>query len=177
MRNHRFYTGDDPKSLWSSSFWEKPYTSIWMVEYLLKKAGLSYEELLNDPDILQKTFKKKPFTFNNSNDFDEIAGLPGRCTSFAIQVVQRLERLKVKGKPYDFEFFQLGFHRVARCKETNIMIDSSSSCGAFILKEGGWDTFTGLAKWEWNPREERFEKMSTSGDSVPVRSDIPGLRR
>jgi hypothetical protein len=147
-----------------------------MVDYLLKKAGLSYEELLEDPDILQNTFKKRPFTFDDPNDFDEIAGLPGRCTSFAIQVVQRLERLNNK-QHYDFKFYQLGFHRVARCKKTKIMIDSSSSCGAFILKEGGWDTFTGLAKWEWNPLEERFEKISTSGDGAPVRLNTPGSWR
>jgi hypothetical protein len=152
--------------VWFKTFSQAPYTSIWMIEYLLGKTDLSYEEILEDPGILHKTLEDEPLRFEYEDEFKYISSRPGRCTSFAIQVVRDLEETadeRGHRDRFEFEFFELGFHRVARCKKTGIMIDSSSSHGAFILKEGAWETFTGLAKWEWNPGNSRFEKSSTSG--------------
>ena len=232
---------DNAKFVWDKTFSDAPYTSLWMVDYLLKKADLSYEDLLRDPGALKRTFamrrlkalrnaiiwtvgfdlslivatiryfnwvadkltvvddplntarqavpaiavlsiilllcqgrlaqmfRNQGLAFDSPRESDEISSRPGRCTSFAIQTVKDFVTPGYHRGTYNFHFYELGFHRVARCKNTGIMIDSSSSQGAFILREGGWDTFTGIAKWRWNPRRSRFEKTTTSGESRLVR--------
>lgn len=116
-----------------------------MFDFLLDRADKSYKDLLENPKILENFMDDKQI--DHGNDFRELLKRPGRCTSFAVQVVTKLEIVQRVRKQdmFDFEFFDLTKHnlkhRLARCKKTGILIDSSSSVGAFVLKEGSWEMF------------------------------------
>lgn len=140
---------------WSVIFLSKPYTSFWLIDCLLQKAKLSYDDLLKDHNILKKTFRKGDIVAD-PRETSIISPLPGKCTSFAIQVVEKLE--KTYKNIYDFQFYRLGPHTVARCQKTGVLIDSSSSGGAITLNDGPWETFNNRDNWAWNPQENRFEK-------------------
>lgn len=64
----------------------------------------------------------------------------GRCTSFALTCVQNLECLTPTTSDnenyWDFKFYDLGGHRIARCENTGVVIDSSSEEGAVVVNEG-----------------------------------------
>jgi hypothetical protein len=141
---------------WKTVFMATPYTSLWMVDYLIKTANTSYEEFLRDPKILKRKFIDGDSRIDNSPNFEMLWSLPGRCTSFTIQVVEKLKTFD--GNAYDFQLYGLGKHRLAHCKTTGVLIDSGSSCGAFRLGRGDWPTFDRNREWKWNPSESRFER-------------------
>ncbi len=61
---------------------------------------------------------------------------------------------------YDFKYYDLKGHRVARCARSGILIDSSSSKGAIQLGvEGGeWFTFDEVwPRWKWLNDTSKFE--------------------
>lgn len=58
----------------------------------------------------------------------------GRCTSFAIKVVDMLN--EQHAGVFDFVLFDVTNHRLAWCRKTNVLLDSGSPEGAFILPEG-----------------------------------------
>jgi hypothetical protein len=88
---------------------------------------------------LEKRFIKDGSTMDDAPDFDGLSSLPGRCTSFAIQVVewaQRMHRDEV-----DFQIFKLGGHRLARCqakkKLASWLIQVRRMALSFWVKENG----------------------------------------
>lgn len=96
------------------------------------------------------------------NHFDTTWNLKtGRCTSFALGVVDWLERMAPPDVPgyWDFQFYDLNGHRVARCKRTGLLVDSSSRNGALVLKEDEeWLTFDGSDQsWKWSKGESKFQ--------------------
>lgn len=136
------------------------YTSLVMLDFLITRRQLSYKEYLLDRSlVLDKTdsqeyrSRKKGKNKNNEvarnefprtkawlnqfpdSDFDNVVNNgTGRCTSFAIQNVTRLG--KAHGAHYEFDYYKLGVHHLARCRKSEIVIDSSSKKGAFLLKPG-----------------------------------------
>ena len=120
------------KNEWFTIFNSQPFTSFAMVDYLVEQAGISYVELWTEPNILQdkivKTNLKK--TSKLASLFDK----PGRCTVFAIQMEESIQRQRIPD--FDFDFHDNGPHRFARCKETGALIDTNVECGPILLQEG-----------------------------------------
>jgi hypothetical protein len=98
----------------------------------------------------------------------------GRCTSFAIKVVHLLN--STCQATFSFDFYNLHGHRLARCRKTESLIDSSSMHGAFQLKAGEWKTFEDDDKrWKWVKGKSRFE-TSRPGSLVRDRRSIISVK-
>jgi hypothetical protein len=130
------WPGHQARYWWVKKFNTTPYTTFWMIEYLLTKGHISYEDYVKDPKILQKCELKTEI--EGTNDFSDLISRPGRCTSFAIQVADILEELPGHKGHYDFRFYNLGHHRVARCMNTGLLIDSASQRGDRYLTGDDW---------------------------------------
>ncbi|OQU95053.1 hypothetical protein CLAIMM_01319 [Cladophialophora immunda] len=117
--------GSDPISCaqecWTEKFNAMPFTTFHMLDYLLRKAEITYEQYVEKPELLQQ--HKAPITDDDAQELKELASQPGRCTNFACQVVNALNEMH-EGV-YDFRFFDIDEHRVAVCKKTGVLIDSS----------------------------------------------------
>ena len=117
---------------WTEMFKYTPYTTFWMIDYLLYKSKTSYLQLWTDPKILKKTFSEDSVSRSMSEDLAILPFKPGRCTSFAIHTSLLLETWP----RYKFEIYDLKGHRLARCPSSHTLIDSSSNFGPFELYEG-----------------------------------------
>ncbi len=67
---------------------------------------------------------------------------PSRCTSFAIQAAQIIEGFQILREVpvesrFEFEFYDVEGHRLARCKKTGLAIDSTSRKGPVVVPTGG----------------------------------------
>lgn len=163
---------------WRRVYCEDPHTSFPMVEALMIKLAISYTDLLKNPRILiQKLQGHQPLDF----DFQDLARKPGRCTSFAIKVAMNLEA--THPETFKFEYFHLGRsgsqpgrsgHRLARCMNTGVLIDSTSDKGVTIMEEGGdWmDSYQGRVKYfdghsvyEGTERHDETTETTTSEPS------------
>ncbi|KAK7403705.1 hypothetical protein QQX98_010508 [Neonectria punicea] len=71
------------------------------------------------------------------------ASATGRCTSFCLKVSHGLEHLGgVHQDTFRCGVFDINHHRLSRCVNTGIVIDSSSQDGAFVVPTTGeWITF------------------------------------
>lgn len=79
----------------------------------------------------------------------------GRFTSFAIKPDALLQ--DASPGTFDFKYYDLAGHRVARCLETEVYIDSASRTGAVVLLPGVWvQTEVSGTYWKWD------DGMSTS---------------
>jgi hypothetical protein len=119
-----------------------------MIQYLIEKATINateheprrpanMQDFLRDPTILQGVSggKMAQDSLNRHGRLHPLfAGRTGLCTSFAIKVVDALNQIAPPGT-YDFVFYDLGWHRLARCKNTGLLIDSSAR-GPLQLKVG-----------------------------------------
>lgn len=87
----------------------------------------------------------------------------GRYTSFALNVVHRLEA--EHPNLYNFKYYDVGRHRVARCQTTGILIDSSSRFGPVLLNESNeWTDISGLSgRWKYINNELAYERNEGSG--------------
>lgn len=110
---------------WKSTFINGPYTGFVKLDYLRAKAGVKWTTLLKDgPKKSLKPVTQAVVVADKTPAMTNTwAGRTGRCTSFAVNVTYTLER-KFPGV-YDFQIYDLGRHRVARCQKTGILIDSS----------------------------------------------------
>lgn len=162
-------TNPAPKDLadatWKQVFQEGPYTAVVMIDYLraqaghadwsvVLKAGYTNKKGLTGlaPAALKKEAIKKDKNLNVI-----WGGKTGRCTSFAVKVLDQLEK-KSPGT-FDFKIYDIGRHRVARCAKTEVLIDSSAKDGAFALPEGQWTRMEGSdASWKWVKGQSKFEK-------------------
>ena len=117
---------------WLTIFNSQPFTSFAMVDYLVEQAGISYAELWTEPNILQNKITK--INLDETNSFTSLFDKPGRCTTFAIQMHESIQRQWIPD--FDFEFHDNGPHRFARCKKTGALIDTNLECGPILLQEG-----------------------------------------
>jgi hypothetical protein len=146
---------------WDVCFNETPYTTFCMIDYLLKKTQIDYKSYLVQPRILKG---KVESILGSGNDLENLIALPGRCTSFALNVVRRLEMLTGNRKDYDFQYYDFGHHRAAWCKQTKRLIDSSSVFGAPHLHEGNW--LSADCQRQWKAAEEDISKLKTVKQEV-----------
>ena len=157
------------ESAWALFFNMTPYTTFWMVDYLLYKSVVSYADLLDDPNILRKG-KVTNSDIQNSitEDLSFLSILPGRCTSFAIQVSSHLEELPHN---FDFEYYDLNGHRVARCKLTGILIDSGGPNGPINLPDGKKVAAVDdprKRKWSYESGSFTYSSKNRRGDKIEV---------
>ncbi|KAL8941756.1 MAG: hypothetical protein Q9211_001685 [Gyalolechia sp. 1 TL-2023] len=145
------------QSVWKEIFHKNAYTNFPQIQYLKDTAGVPWCDLLQNPKllstlvtddaILQDTSFRNVLTWARST---------GRCTSFAVAVVRYLEEYHPGA--YDFKYYDLGGHRVARCARSGILIDSSSKEGAIRLVDGEWSTFENVGpRWKWKDGMSKFE--------------------
>lgn len=149
----------DAVTTWKSIFTTGPYTSVNMVQFILKAGGHTPEDFLKAPNVVKSDSKAKVEGKLTIKDMEPIwARNTGRCTSFAVKAVTALS----KGKPgaYDFKIYDLKGHRIARCPKTHVVIDSSSRLpnGAFLLPENKWERFEETdASWKFNDGKSKFQ--------------------
>ena len=172
---------------WFFAFNHAPYTNFNMIDMLCKKANITYAQMWQDPQVLKKRLTKadiyslaKTLTSKHSEDSNF-----GRCTSFAEEVsysltMQRQAPLKQR---FDFQFYDMGKHRLALCKNTGLLIDSSSSTGPMFLSENEWKSFQdqpGQPKWYSAPNLSRTKRLGRDGSTVlevSIRDFIWYIRR
>jgi hypothetical protein len=115
-----------------------PYTSFDMIQYLIGKCQIrgsnnqplgqaTMEDFLRGPRLLESISAEELSTdILDPNGLHPLfARRTGLCTSFAIKVVHTLKKEAPAGT-HEFAFYDIGWHRVARCKKTKIVIDSSA---------------------------------------------------
>jgi hypothetical protein len=140
-----------------------PYTALAMLRYILNAAGATPDKLVANINVVAKVTEKQIKGKHDINKMQEIwARNTGRCTSFAVKAVSSLESKSTK---YKFEIYDLQGHRVARCRNTGVVIDSSSRIpgGAFVLLEGGWARFEKTdASWKFKSSESKFESQGNA---------------
>jgi hypothetical protein len=132
---------------WKRVFNYGIYTSFTMLDFMIVKSALIYEDFLQNPRFLVaedninghdlRNGKKEKYPSMCSTTKAQLLQHPdsdflrlwsdgtGRCTSFAIGVAKELEH-NFPGI-FDFVFFELGAHHLARCWKTSKVIDSSSA--------------------------------------------------
>lgn len=151
----------DAQQVWRDVFQYMAYTNFSQIQYLVRKAGVSWDNVLRGPKLLSRRITREEIEADKSYPFTQTWAKAGRCTSFAVLVVRRLGEMY--GSAYDFEYFDLGGHRVARCTMTGILIDSSSQMGAIPLIDGEWNTIEGDSKrWKWSIDKAQFEAEPVS---------------
>ncbi|KAK6524336.1 hypothetical protein TWF281_011244 [Arthrobotrys megalospora] len=146
---------------WTENFIDGPYSNLIQADYLVSKSGASWEQILKDPKILKTRITDSQLQDDNSLSFKRTwATAAGRCTSFAVRIVRRLQ--EYNSPSFDFKFYDLKGHRVARCALTGILIDSSSAVGVLVVKDGGeWVTLDegeeNNPKWKWDGSDSKFK--------------------
>ena len=124
---------------WRSKFDEQPYSSFFMVSWLSWLSSTTMEELWQNPRNLN--------TFAVTSDqldkdvMDALTRSCGRCTTFTIQVAHDLEDRQdlreIKDLPrLQWEYHDMSRHRLARCKNTGLVIHSSSPKGFLTVPPG-----------------------------------------
>jgi hypothetical protein len=167
-RDYRF---EEAQRAWKDVFHHNAYTNFTQIDYLIKKANVAWDSLLSNPRLLGTCVTKDQVAADASYSFIQTWARSGRCTSFAVAVVRRLEEYHAAA--YNFEFYDLGGHRVARCKNSGILIDSSSMHGAVQLNAGEWATFENDPRpsWKWVDGRGTSDGISKfeGADGVKVR--------
>ncbi|KAM7213638.1 hypothetical protein V8F06_010959 [Rhypophila decipiens] len=156
---------------WIRAFNEGPHTSFKMFQKILEELNLGAQDVFHDVTRLS-TFRGR-YTYDDQERLyprynDTWAGKSGRCTSFAIKVASRLEQ-RYPGDRFQFEFFDLGKHRVARCQQYEFIIDSESRRGIERLPDG--------VEFRSTPGYERGCWTYYNSHSVFEDASIPGERR
>ncbi|OBT66537.1 hypothetical protein VE03_03580 [Pseudogymnoascus sp. 23342-1-I1] len=159
MSNHLQLANEE----WYKTFEGGPYSTLKMIDFLLGKVGATYNDFVESPGTL-KSIKKEDFdseTFTGSLR-PTWGSLTGRCTSFALKIISQLE--SIEDSNFVFSIYDLKGHRIARCRNTGIVLDSSSKNGAFQLEESEWKRFEGTdAAWKWSNGTSKFDAGQNQG--------------
>ncbi|KAK0643968.1 hypothetical protein B0T16DRAFT_494891 [Cercophora newfieldiana] len=137
-----------------------------MVKALMDFSRVSHETLLDNPDALRIFLDSDVDHRLLSTIIDTHPSVaswrekPGRCTSFAVKIAHALE--KKHPTAFQFQYFDLGGHRVARCQKTTILIDSVSDEGAKLMPP---TTSTDSSDWRDCWRRGRY-KCHPDGSSI-----------
>lgn len=183
MLNEQYHQ-PSPDSTWSAEaaaqyWWEDvfhygAYTNFHQFEYLVKRAARSddpFKEVLKRPKILAENITVDSLRNDTSATFKKTWGCAGRCTSFTVRVVRRLQ--EHHSPSFDFRIYDLEGHRVARCMRTGILIDSSSAVGSLVLRNGEWSTLEDGGEdvnWMWVDGKSKFERRGRLVWSPPFES-------
>lgn len=161
-----------------------PYTSLMMVQHLMSAGGKTTKGFLTNP----KVELKGTTALLEGKTLAQLAPTwqlkTGRCTSFAVKAVNDLkEVVDSKNVPvFNFEVFDIGRHRIARCTKTGILIDSSSTGkgGAFVLAPEKWYSFPETnASWKYcvKDRKSKFERDGNADPRLVVSAETPSSHR
>ncbi len=136
----QFDTEHSAKCAWMAVFNSMPYTNLWMIDYLIHRASTSTEELsfgdlCRNPKVLKNKTNKADILNDNSKELTDLPFKPGSCGPFAIQVGLFLQPFPEESPRFSFDYYDLGRHRLSRCRITQIVSDSSSDRGAFRLAD------------------------------------------
>ncbi|TRX87705.1 hypothetical protein FHL15_011404 [Xylaria flabelliformis] len=147
---------------WQKKFNEQPYSSFYMISWLMRQAGVTGEELWQKPRALSKSLVSEE-QLDKSN-LNALTYGCGRCTTFTIQVAEALEDGQdvgaIKGLPrLQWEYHDVSRHRLARCKNTGLVIHSSSPRGFLTVPPDG-ETI------EVDGEYPRSEKLSYNNDGI-----------
>jgi len=151
--------------VWREVFAGGPYTSFKMVEIVAGLLGMSYSDILANPAQLNG-FNPDFVTEANITEAPLLStwsSLTGRCTSFAANVATLLEA-RYPGV-FNFQYYDVGRHRVAHCESTGILIDSSSAVGPVVLRENQeWTNLNGVSgRWKYINGMSTYERNSRAG--------------
>ncbi|GAP87970.2 hypothetical protein SAMD00023353_3200090 [Rosellinia necatrix] len=151
--------------VWQEVFASGPYTSFKMVEAVVVLLGISSTDILANLAQL-KNFNGNFVTEDSISEsplYSTWPSLSGRCTSFAVKAVT-LFMLRYPDV-FDFHYYDVGRHRVARCERTGVLIGSSSSVGAVVLREKEeWTNVNGLnGRWKYINGISTYERNSQRG--------------
>ncbi|KAK3297104.1 uncharacterized protein B0H64DRAFT_416318 [Chaetomium fimeti] len=163
----------DAIETWQGIFSNGPYTSLKMVEYILQAGRKDIRSFVADPVGTVTGITETAIAGKHTLDQMQPvwASKTGRCTSFAVKATAALSRkVDAKKKPvYNFATYDLAGHRVARCLNTQVVIDSSSTIpgGAFVLPENRWQKFEKTdASWKFKNSESKFERAGDASGKV-----------
>ncbi len=121
-------------------------------------------------DILGNPRRLKQFHMDHTQvqidqipEYDPRGQATGRCTGFAVRVSTLLQ--EQESAPFDFKYYDVGRHRVARCENTTVLIDSSSGVGAIQLPDNtDWLKFDGVVgRWKFHHGVSSYERNGGSG--------------
>ncbi|KNG89325.1 hypothetical protein ANOM_002666 [Aspergillus nomiae NRRL 13137] len=162
---------------WEEAFNDGPYSNFLQGEYLVNKSGEPWGNILKDKNLLKKKIKIEDLTKDQSTSFIRTWWAAGRCTSFATRIVRQLQ--EYSSASFDFKFYDLNGHRVARCMKTGILIDSSSAVGVLVLNDGDdWTTIAGDTRdrqWKWRAGMSKFDGgqgLKESGNALSVQQSM-----
>ncbi|OGM50249.1 hypothetical protein ABOM_001043 [Aspergillus bombycis] len=164
---------------WEEAFNDGPYSNFLQGEYLVNKSGEPWGNILKDKNLLKKKIKIDDLTKDQSTSFIRTWWAAGRCTSFATRIVRQLQ--EYSSASFDFKFYDLSGHRVARCMKTGILIDSSSEIGVLVLNDGDdWTTIPGDERnrqWKWRAGMSKFDggqghDPKKSGNALSVQQSM-----
>ena len=115
------------KQAWYDVFRQYAFESLSMMQLIASSLDMQPRDILSDPARL-----------NNTQDENMLeacqASLSGRCTHFAVNTVDELNARHPR--EFDFKFFDVCRHRMARCEKTGVLIDSSADEAAVVLPDG-----------------------------------------
>lgn len=172
---------------WWKTFNYGPYSNFSMIAYLrlLMPSQSSYEDLwLNRGRGVSKADEaviKARLEEDASEACDALLRGPGRCTTFAIQVARHLEDGQdggsIQGIPkLDFEYHDVGRHRLARCKNTGLVIDSSLGKGITTLAPGAYvgvdEEDPRKPELRWDNGVSSTRRLDREGNPAPPASTI-----
>ncbi|KAJ8127107.1 hypothetical protein O1611_g6531 [Lasiodiplodia mahajangana] len=146
---------------WKEKFNAQPYSSFFMVSWLSLLSGITVEGLWQNP----RAFRRFRVIQEHLDDtaMDALASVCGRCSTFTIQVAEALQDAQhfglIKGLPkFEWEFHDISRHRLARCKNTGLVIHSSSPQGFLTVPPG--ETLEVAGEYP------RSEKLSYTDDGI-----------
>ncbi|KAI2613393.1 hypothetical protein GGR54DRAFT_326949 [Hypoxylon sp. NC1633] len=136
-----------------------------MMNAIATDLGLETRDILENPKKLRKFDLKSvtQTTLCQPPFLSTWSCRTGRCTSFALNVAHCLE-MKYP-TVFNFDYYDVRKHRVARCKNTGVLIDSSLASGAVYLKETKeWTTISGLkGRWTYSNNILTYERKPETG--------------
>ncbi|KAL4728216.1 hypothetical protein ACLX1H_004958 [Fusarium chlamydosporum] len=149
---------------------EGPYTSFKQIQLLLRIAGKSVHDLVQDPVATFADLTSQVITevCNSGHPLvqDTWNRKAGRCTALSLRIADRLTR-KYPGQ-YEFEHFTvprgISDHRLSRCKKTGIIIDVISNIGALVVPEGHSQVVTTNETITWRFDQGQLYLIDEDGD-------------
>jgi hypothetical protein len=156
---------------WQGVYIHDPHTSFYMIKALMDFFDIDHDTLLDDDkdSVVDRAFPGPNPELSSTTMVNTIMDnpwvntwreKPGRCTSFAVKIAHALE--EQYPSTFQFQYFDLGGHRVARCERTTILIDSVSAEGAKFMPA---TTNADSADWRERWRRGRY-KYHPDGSSI-----------
>ncbi|KAF5025339.1 hypothetical protein F66182_2578 [Fusarium sp. NRRL 66182] len=150
---------------WERAHADTAYTSIYQMDFMIRESGVSYTQIVRDP-------VKALAGIDRAKLQGWIIKTEGGQT-LALIAAKRLEASP--NSTFDFQYYDLNNHRLARCKNEHVLLDSSSKEGAVLVRPGQtWtESHRGNKKisWRWDNDVSGYARGSNQNFSRPT-SDV-----